>query len=245
MALIEEFDKSGNVLFRYRSYIPVVMYVLAIFVLWLDPQNFISPTNLMASYLCFGLSVVGMIIRFIVIGFVPKATSGRNTSEGQVAETVNSKGIYSLVRHPLYLGNFFMWLGIFAYVGNTWFIIVSCLLYWVYYERIMFAEEFFMRNKFGAAYTDWAAKVPAFWPKLTGWIDPEMDFSFKNILKREYSGFLATVISFLFVNALKNYFQLGEIKVSREWLIATIFAIALTITLKTMKKLNLLEVSGR
>ncbi|MES2628209.1 MAG: isoprenylcysteine carboxylmethyltransferase family protein [Bacteroidota bacterium] len=245
MALLEEFDKSGNVLFRYRSYIPVAMYVLAVLVLWLDPQNFINPDNLTASYLCFGFSVIGMIVRFIVIGYVPKATSGRNTSEGQVAETVNNKGIYSLVRHPLYLGNFFMWLGIFAYVGNVWFIIVSCLLYWVYYERIMFAEEFFMRTKFGTQYTDWAAKVPAFWPKLSGWIDPEMDFSVKNILKREYSGFLATVISFLFVNVLKHYFQTGEFGYSVEWVYATIAAIVITVVLKTMKKAKLLEVSGR
>ncbi len=245
MALIEEFDKSGNTLFRYRSYIPVAMYVLAVLVLWLDPQNFIKPENLIASYLCFGLSVIGMIVRFIVIGFVPKATSGRNTSEGQVAETVNSKGIYSLVRHPLYLGNYFMWLGIFVYVGNVWFIIVSSLLYWVYYERIMFAEEFFMRNKFGEQYTKWAAKVPAFWPKLTGWVDPEMDFSVKNILKREYSGFLATVISFLFVNVLKNYFQYGTFNYSKQWVAAAAFAILLTVVLKAMKKLKLLEVSGR
>lgn len=245
MALIEEFDKSGNVLFRYRSYIPAVMYVLAVLVLWLDPQNFIAANNLNASYLCFGLSVIGMIVRFIVIGFVPKATSGRNTSEGQVAEEVNSKGIYSLVRHPLYLGNYFMWLGIFAYVGNTWFIIVSSLLYWIYYERIMFAEEFFMRTKFGTQYTDWAAKVPAFWPKLSGWVSPNMDFSFKNILKREYSGFLATVVSFLFVNGLKHYFQDGVFEVSREWLYATAGAFVLTIVLKAMKKMKLLEVAGR
>ena len=245
MALIEEFDKSGNVLFRYRSYIPVVMYVLAILVLCFDKQNFISPDNLVASYICFGISFLGMAIRGMVIGYVPKATSGRNTSEGQVAETVNSKGIYSVVRHPLYLGNYFMWLGIFAYVGNAWFIIVSSLLYWVYYERIMFAEEFFMRNKFGSAYTDWAAKVPAFWPKLSGWVPSEMDFSFKNILKREYSGFLATVISFLFVNAIKYYFQQNEFHFAYEWVLATVAAIAITITLKTMKKMNLLEVSGR
>lgn len=245
MALIEEFDKSGNTLFRYRSYIPIVMYVLAVMVLWLDPQNFIKPENLVVSYLCFGLSVIGMIIRFIVIGFVPKATSGRNTAEGQVADEVNSKGIYSLVRHPLYLGNYFMWMGIFVYVGNVWFVVVSSLLYWVYYERIMFAEEFFMRNKFGEQYTNWAAKVPAFWPKLAGWVDPEMDFSFKNILKREYSGFLATVVSFLFINVLKNYFQNGVFKVSMEWVYAALFALVLTVLLKSMKKMKLLEVSGR
>lgn len=244
MALIEEFDKTGNTLFRYRSYIPVVMYALAVLVLYFDQQNFILANDLSASLICFAVSVLGMFIRFLVIGFVPKATSGRNTRE-QVAETVNTKGIYSLVRHPLYLGNFFMWLGIILYVGNVWFTICSCLLYWLYYERIMFAEEFFMRQKFGEAYTHWAAKVPAFWPKLGGWIDPEMDFSIRNILKREYSGFLATVVSFLFLNVIKNFFESGTWQLNYFWVYFTVAAAVLTLILKTLKKAGKLEVTGR
>ncbi len=102
-----------------------------------------------------------------------------------------------------------------------------------------------MRNKFGVAYLDWAKDVPAFWPKLVGWVSPEMDFSFKNILKREYSGFLATVVSFLFVNASKHFFQEGLFSVSKEWIYITIAAIVLTVVLKLMKKAKLLEVSGR
>ncbi|MGB8874133.1 MAG: hypothetical protein WCC75_12145, partial [Desulfobaccales bacterium] len=44
-------------------------------------------------------------------GLPPRGTSGRNT-QGQVAETLNTTGIYSLVRNPLYLGNFLIWLGL-------------------------------------------------------------------------------------------------------------------------------------
>ena len=34
-----------------------------------------------------------------------KNTSGRNTHD-QVADSLNTSGIYSIVRHPLYVGNF-------------------------------------------------------------------------------------------------------------------------------------------
>jgi protein-S-isoprenylcysteine O-methyltransferase Ste14 len=244
MALIEEFDRTGNTLFRYRSYIPVLMYILAFLVLWLDPANFIDPEDVRTGYLCVGISVAGMIIRFLVIGFVPKATSGRNT-EKQVAETVNTKGIYGLVRHPLYLGNYFMWLGIIVYVGNAWFIIVASLLYWLYYERIIFAEEMFMRNKFGDRYLKWAENVPAFLPKLNGWVQPDAYFSVKNILKREYSGILATAVSFLALNALKYYFQRGSFHVDMAWVYVFTAALVFTLILKVMRKMDLLEVKGR
>ena len=58
---------------------------------------------------------MGFLFRAWAIGTTPAGTSGRNTKE-QVAEVLNSTGIYSIVRHPLYVGNYFMWIGIVAYV---------------------------------------------------------------------------------------------------------------------------------
>jgi protein-S-isoprenylcysteine O-methyltransferase Ste14 len=142
MALIEEMNKSGNWLFRWRSFLPLVLYVLAASVIWfeLDTDNPLFDKTW--AWTCLGISFFGQLIRVVTIGYTPKGTSGRNTKEGQVAEVLNHTGIYSIVRHPLYLGNFFMWLGIIMYVGNWWFTLTSCLLFWLYYERIMFAETF-------------------------------------------------------------------------------------------------------
>ncbi|NLL27934.1 MAG: DUF1295 domain-containing protein [Bacteroidales bacterium] len=49
--------------------------------------------------------------------FIPKGISGKNT-EKQIADFLNTKGMYSIVRHPLYLGDFLMWLGLFIYIGR-------------------------------------------------------------------------------------------------------------------------------
>ena len=141
MALIEEFEARGNWFFRHRSYLPVVMYVLATLVIWLEPQDEIMAfNNFNWGLICLGVSFIGIFIRALVIGYVPKSTSGRNTKAGQVAETLNTEGIYSTVRHPLYLGNYFMWLGIILYVGNIWFVIVSSLLYWLYYDCLLYTS---------------------------------------------------------------------------------------------------------
>ena len=93
-------------------------------------------------------SVLGFLVRFYTIGTTPKGTSGRNTKE-QVADVLNSSGMYSMVRHPLYLGNYLIWLGISLASFNIYFAVIMSLLFWLYYERIMFAEERFLERKFG------------------------------------------------------------------------------------------------
>ncbi len=250
MALIEEFDKSGNWLFRWRSYLPLVLYVLASAVIVFELDEDMRVFDTTWAWGCLAVSFFGQIIRAITVGFTPKGTSGRNTKEGQVAETLNTKGIYSTVRHPLYLGNFFMWLGIIIYVGNWWFTVVCSLLFWVYYERIMFAEEFFLRNKFGNTYLQWAAKTPAFWPSFSKWESAGWNFSLKNVLKREYNGFFAIFLSFALLDILKNYIHFGfttpKDLITPFWMYALIIAFIIFITLRSLKKYTrVLDVKGR
>lgn len=250
MALIEEMEKSGNRLFRYRSYLPLVLYILAAVVIFSGSEAHMNHSDLAWSLTCLGVGLFGQIIRVFTVGYTPKGTSGRNTSEGQVAESLNTSGIYSLVRHPLYLGNFFMWLGIFMYVGNWWFTSVCVLLFWVYYERIMFAEESFLRRKFGHKYTDWSKSTPAFFPNFKGFRRSGVTFSMRNVLKREYNGFFAMFLSFALVNAMINYrdFQLLELEFLLDpvWLYSLPAAFILFIVLRSLKKYTkVLNVRGR
>ncbi len=250
MAMIEELDKTGNWLFRWRSFLPLILYVLAFLVILFGDTSHVPFESFTWSMICLGISLFGQFIRVLTIGFTPKSTSGRNTKAGQVADVLNTKGIYSTVRHPLYVGNFFMWLGIVIYVGNWWFTALIVLAFWLYYERIMFAEEHFLRKKFGQTYLNWAAKTPAFVPAITKWSSADMDFSMKNVLKREYNGFFAVFFSFLLLNVMKKYLTYEstqvEFLVDPWWLYMTIGAFVVFITLRTLKKTTrVLHVEGR
>ncbi|MFN0031741.1 MAG: methyltransferase family protein [Flavobacteriales bacterium] len=250
MALIEEFDKSGNWLFRWRSFLPVVLYVLAACIILCGADGHLPFFDYTWSFICLGISLLGQLIRAITVGYTPKGTSGRNTREGQVADLLNTKGIYSTVRHPLYLGNFFMWLGIIIYVGNWWFTIICTMLFWLYYERIMFAEEFFLRKKFGQTYLNWAEKTPPFFPRLSQWQSSGWEFSFRNVLKREYNGFFAIYISFALLDAMKNYMYAGMIDwknlLSPFWLYSLLGSFIIFVTLRSLKKYtSVLDVKGR
>lgn len=252
MALVEELEKSGNWLFRWRSFLPLALYVLALGVMLMGWDTDMDHLHLPWIWACLGVSLFGLLIRALTIGFTPRGTSGRNTKEGQVAESLNTKGIYSLVRHPLYLGNFFMWLGIILYVGNFWFTAVCCLLFWLYYERIMFAEEAFLRKKFGSAYFLWSKDTPAFWPGLLfkSYRKSEVHFSFKNVLRREYSGFLAIFVSFALLDVVKNMKGGYAIElfdyIQPFWFYATCGAAVVAGSLRTLKKrTKMLVVTGR
>lgn len=113
-----------------------------------------------------------------------------------MADSLNTTGIYSLVRHPLYLGNFLMWLGVSLLTCHAGFILLFVLAYWLYYERIMFAEEQFLRCKFGKRYLTWANRTPAIIPDFKSFTPPRLPFSWKKVIKKEKNGIFALFLTF-------------------------------------------------
>ncbi len=235
MTLFQNFTKTGNYFFRNRSYIPLLFYPLAILIIYLERNTLTLYNNITWSVICFAVSLAGLYVRILVTGYVPDGTSGRNTKE-QKADTLNTKGIYSIVRHPLYLGNFLMWFGLILYTEHIWFIILTTLLFWLYYERIMFAEEQFIQDKFGDAFKQWAKNTPAFLPGFRKWQKPELNFSVKKVIRREYRGLYAVIISFALLNFLMNLLNTTEPGISDFWLIVFITGTLLFIIVRILQK---------
>ncbi len=246
MALQEEMEREGLWLFRFRSFLPVFILLVAMGVHFLRERA--TPGEEDPAYyefICLGVSIFGLMIRIYTVGHTPKNTSGRNTAEGQVADTLNTTGMYSLVRHPLYLGNFFMWLGPAMLVRNVWFIVAFVLFYWLYYERIMYAEEQYLRRKFGQTYVDWAEKTPPFIPRFSGFRTCNMVFSWKKVLKKEKNGLLAVFIIFMFFNIIG---EAGERQTEYNlfFMYGTAASLVIYLVLKCLKKYTqVLDEAGR
>lgn len=208
MALQEEFEKQGIWLFRYRSYLPLLVLIIGIAIFaqtkLYNKSSVINNDSWehLFEYICLLISLIGLFIRIYTVGHTPQNTSGRNTSAGQVADTLNTTGMYSIVRHPLYLGNFLMWLGIALLTGNIWFTVAFCFLYWLYYERIMFAEEQFLRKKFEGEYLKWAEIAPPVIPNFKNFQKPNICFSWKKVLKKEKNGLFALFLIFTLFDVL-------------------------------------------
>ncbi len=245
MALVHEFENSGNWLFKRRSWLPAILIGAGIVMMYLGNRQALI-FDMRDEFIFLGVSFFGQVIRILTVGFTPKNTSGRNTINGQIADELNVTGIYSLVRHPLYLGNFFMWLGPVLFLRSIGVAIVFGLIYWLYYERIMFAEEQFLRKKFGDIYDKWSEKVSSFIPFSFKYITPGLPFSVKNVLKREYNSFVNIFVIFTLLDLFRNYFLSERIYLTAMWIYMLAAAIAIWLAVRIIeKRTHWLDVEGR
>lgn len=244
MALVHEFEKNGNWLFKRRGWLPLFIFLPSLAYVYLSGAEAMK-FRPGIEITCLGISLTGLVIRAITVGRTPKGTSGRNVNK-QVADTLNTSGIYSVVRHPLYVGNFFMWLGPVLWLRSVWIAVIFCLLYWLYYERIMFAEEQFLRRKFADKYDEWASGVKAFLPSFNNYRKSELPFSLRNVLKREYNGFGTVFLVFAVLDLVRNIALNQEIRLNLLWAVLMGCGLIIWIVLRTLKKFTArLDVKGR
>lgn len=239
MALRKELQQQGNWLFRYRSYLPIAILLVGMALYVTGKLSFTDQGEEARRWYelgCTAVALLGLAIRVFTIGYASDNTSGRNTSEGQVADTVNTTGIYNHCRHPLYLGNFFMWLGIAAFTQNLWFLVAFIFMYWVYYERIMYAEEEYLIEKFGDDYLYYAARVPAFWPRLVAWKKPRERFRWKKVIRQEKAGILNLFVIIMLMRLAEEYYDGGLQNFELYWAYAAGAALVWYIVIKLLQK---------
>ena len=120
MPLIEEMEATGRWLFRWRGYLPLAALVL--FAVGL--QHFAYPFGSHRwdqawELACLVISVLGVGVRVATVAVAPRRTSGRNR-KGQVADTLS------------------------LFLRAWWMPVIYSLVFVLYYERIIFAEEMFL-----------------------------------------------------------------------------------------------------
>ena len=236
MALREEFKKQGNWLFRWRSYLPLIMIIIVLLGMgYFEYPGHSEKYDDIWEITCIFISFSGVGIRFFTVGYTPKGTSGTNTRK-QIADSLNTVGMYSVVRHPLYLGNFIIWFGLSAFFHLWWFSLIVTLIFWLYYERIMFAEEEFLREKFGDNYSQWAEKTPAFIPDMRKWSSSDMAFSFRKAVKNEYKSIFAIIVAFLFLEITGDIFVEQKFEIDKMWLWILIAGSIMYVIIRFLKK---------
>ena len=238
MLLSEKIKNMGDYCFDNRG-LQFLPYLLIILV---ELEDFRSVTeSIPFEIACFAITLIGIVIRILTIGFVPEGTSGRNRGT-QIAESLNTKGMYSIVRNPLYLGNFFIFLGITA-MSQSWEIIVAnSLLMLIIYTLIILREEEFLLNKFGKTYEDWAQRVNCLIPSFKNFEKPDRKFSLKKVFKNEHDTWLTTIIAFVGIEIVRGFFEVHSFFLIPLWVytFAAIFVVwGVTKYLKKKGKLTI------
>lgn len=245
--------RSGHTIFKWRSYIPL-LFIIPLMLALRESAHLEEILGeheedlwVLTSFL---LSLCGVAIRCFTVGFVPGGTSGRNTTE-QRAHKLNTTGMYSVVRNPLYLGNFIIILGVLMSMMVWWLVLIGALGFFIYMERIIMAEEAFLEQTYGDEYREWRARTPVIIPNFKLWRAADMSFSWKTVLKREYNGLLGMATAFFVIEVVKDLFIEREpftlwLREDIAWPVLYTLILVLCLTLRHIKKnTGLLKVQGR
>jgi protein-S-isoprenylcysteine O-methyltransferase Ste14 len=102
-----------------------------------------------------GIAALGLLLRAYAAGHLRK--------HKQLA----TSGPYAYTRNPLYLGSMFLAAG-FSVASGSWISTVLLAAYLiVFYPVVIRREQEELRTHYGDAFTEYASKVPAFWPRLS------------------------------------------------------------------------------
>ncbi len=169
------------------------------------------------------LLIVGELIRFWALGFVEK--------KGKI---LAMSGPYAFVRNPLYVGNFFLGLGVAVIVGN-WIILAFFLAGFLgIYTGTIRGEEKHLREMFGKPYEDYCQNVPSFLPRLTPYAAPKKNpFLWSRIIKHhEYITVAGIFLMIMMIHLYDELFLAKEPVAHQVPLIIATVIVALALALE-------------
>lgn len=100
------------------------------------------------------LSLVGLALRGWSAGTIHKG------------EVLTVSGPYAYVRNPLYIGSFLIGAGLAVAGGSVLWLLLFLLFFVALYGPTVASEAARLTEQFGHRYVEYAAKVPAFIPRL-------------------------------------------------------------------------------
>jgi protein-S-isoprenylcysteine O-methyltransferase Ste14 len=234
--LVEQLGETGDMLFRWRSWLPLLLLplFLASFSGLAYPLGS-HAADLCWEVLCFAVSLLGLALRVLTVGTAPRGTSGRNT-RAQKATVLNTTGPYSVLRHPLYVANYLIALGM-ALFTRTWFLpVIVSLATLLYYERIAAREEAFLESRFGDAFRQWAARVPAAWPRLSAWRPAALPFSWQRALGREFYAISEIAVAFFVLDILEDWTVNNQLELDPVWTVVAAAGSVFFLVMRIRKK---------
>lgn len=148
------FVEMGEKLFQWRDYTPIPLIIL---VLWTAEATVFSAT------LGLLLLIFGELFRVYAVAFIGSVSRTRNTSSA--GANLISSGPFGMMRNPLYVGNFFITVGIAVFGGVWWVVFIGAAAFIFQYHCIVKYEEELLKKKFGEEYLQFMKDVPAWIPK--------------------------------------------------------------------------------
>jgi protein-S-isoprenylcysteine O-methyltransferase Ste14 len=161
-------ESAGILVYRLRGVLPVPLAVTVVVLSWrahIEPGPGGAAVDSALNLVGLGLCLVGAVARFCTIARVPAGSSGN--SRTLAAPRLNTEGPYAVVRHPLYLANALLVVGLLCIAHTPWAWALGLGYFALTSFLITRAEEALLARTFGDAWREWAARVPAWVPRVS------------------------------------------------------------------------------
>ncbi|NIM16668.1 MAG: hypothetical protein GTO45_32180 [Candidatus Aminicenantes bacterium] len=221
----------GNFLFKHRSFTPIPLIIM-VFIIF-KPIN-LEEKNIIINMAGLLISFLGETIRIFAVGYSFEGTSGREMYLR--ADALNITGIYSLVRNPLYIGNFLMFTGLVVVFSNLFAVLVFALFIILQYYFIVLAEEEYLKGKYGQEYESYCTQVRRIIPTFRNYKKNQNPFSLKKIIFKENDSIFNMLMMFLLVLLYKERIFNGRISRPLDYIIPAGILIVIYIIVKIIKK---------
>jgi len=186
--------KLGRFLFHHRGVVFTAIVVGALLIS--GPRYLLDHAGLDAWMDAAGVFValLGLAVRAVTIGYEYIVRGGRHRQV--YADHLVQGGVYAHTRNPMYLGNGLIILGAALILNAPEFYLVVLPLTLLFYASIIAAEEAYLREKFGAEFDAYCARVNRILPRLSGFRNSvqDMRFNWRGVLVKDYNTMFLAVL---------------------------------------------------
>lgn len=154
------------------------------------------------------LALLGQLLRLWTLGVVRDGSSGQDRH--LVAQRLNRRGPYAMVRNPLYVGNLGITLGLLLVANHEWGYVLGLGFFFGSYYFVIRAEESFLREKFGAEFDQFCKEVSRWFPGLPKASLLYNPYDAWRAGKKEVNPFVAWAIGMLVVHGGERWLR-GEL----------------------------------
>ena len=187
----------GAVLFRHRGWLPLLFLGI--------PLVMPGSTSPFRWEVGLALIVIGEVIRLAGVAAAGTVTRRRSRN----VQRLVTYGIFAWARNPLYIGNFFIWMGFVTISGVLWFLPIAILLFAVEYELIVRYEEGVLESIFGRDYLDYKTSTPRWILRPPKGEQPVGEYHWAEAFRSEASTFLQYAV-LLFAFWIKSQVMAGS-----------------------------------
>ena len=136
------FNRAEKIL-AYSTHV-IIMPFVVVYSIFLPLE-----TNTVWLYVGLPIFAVSLVMNVVII---------LNFAATPIDEPV-TKGVYRILRHPIYFGGFLMYIGI-GIACASWVVLLCAVLWLVLFHIVVPTEERFLVEKYGGAYQEYMNSTP-------------------------------------------------------------------------------------